>query len=239
MEGVYVLFPFALNSASFWLETANAVFQAGEEQLPSSCHDWYSIQHGMAVSDEENTVLWASREAPLVQLGEFSTGKWQRDFGQRCGHIYSWLMNNLYFTNFKAAQGGRMQFGYRFTTKMGASSIDEIRAYGEAFANPPMGRLARLQEGVYEWLRIEPETVQVQVMKPAIDDESAFILRLKETAGKATKTKIFWKHPRSVRFFRSDLLELEIGQGLNEEDGAFILEIGAHELVTLRGSKTP
>jgi alpha-mannosidase len=237
MEGVYVLFAFALEPAAFWLETANAVYQAGTEQIPNSCHDWYSIQHGIGVSDGENSVLWAAREAPLVQLGDFRTGQWLRELSITRGHIYSWLMNNLYFTNFKAAQGGRMQFSYRFSTCSGNVNAAEVRAFGEAFGNPPLVRVARIQPAEYEWLNIEPETVQVQIMKPAVSENGDFILRLKETAGQPTTVKLNWKHPQVVQFVRTDLLELELGEPLFNEDGMFIVEMQAHELVTLRGNR--
>jgi alpha-mannosidase len=237
MEGVYVLFPFALDPASFWMETANAVYQADAEQVPRSCRDWYSIQHGIGVTDGSHSVLWATREAPLVQLSDFHTGQWLTELGPTRGHIYSWLMNNLYFTNFKAAQGGRMAFSYRLTTREGGIERADVRAFGEAFGHPPVGRVARVQPGEYEWLRIEPETVQVQVMKPAFADDDSFVLRLKETAGQPTQARIIWKNPVAVHLMQVDLLELKTGASLKQEGDAFIIDMDAHALTTIQGHK--
>lgn len=237
IEGVYVLFPFALEPASFFLETANAVYQADEEQVPRSCRDWYSIQHGMGVTDGMHSVLWATREAPLVQLSDFHTGQWSTELGATRGHIYSWLMNNLYFTNFKAAQGGRSAFSYRFSTREGRVERSEVRAFGEAFGHPPMGRVARVQLETYEWLRVEPETVQVQVLKPSFADNDTFVIRLKETAGQPTQARIIWANPTTVQLMRSDLLELTSGEPLQQQGSAFIIEMAAHELATIHGRK--
>ncbi|MDX1991879.1 MAG: hypothetical protein SF029_05795 [bacterium] len=243
MEGVYVQFPFALHPAAFWLETANAVYKADDEQLPDSCRDWYSIQHGVGITDGTASVLWATREAPLIQIGGCHTGRWRRTLGEVPGHLNAWLMNNLYFTNFKAAQGGRMQVSFRLTTQDGAVNPAQVRAFGEAFANPPLARVAQVQPGSYQWLTIEPDTVQAQILKPAADSASTgdFILRLKECAGQPTLARITWHGVRPVQFRHTDLLETASGDML-PQDGVphgvdtFLLAMQPHELVTLRGS---
>ena len=114
-EGVYVAFPFAVENPRFWVQTTDAVFMAEREQLPHTCRDWYSIQHAVGVAGDRGAgVEWGSLDAPLVQLGGFHTGQWAEHLEAPAGHINSWLMNNLYFTNFKASQGGVDHFAYAF-----------------------------------------------------------------------------------------------------------------------------
>lgn len=234
MEGSYVLFPFLLDAPSFLLESANTVFQAGQEQLPNTCKDWYSIQHGIGVTDGLHSVLWATREAPLVQLGEFQTGKWARELEAPRGHIYSWLMNNLYFTNFKAAQGGQMRFSFRFMTQAGSIQPQDVRGWGEAFANPPLARRLPVQVGSYEWLEVSPASVTVQALRPSQHEDGSVILRLKECAGQPSEAAITWKGSGVVQMARTTYLEAGEETPLEGDGHKFYLRLKAHELATVR-----
>lgn len=234
MEGVYAAFPFALDKADFLLETANAVFTADTEQLPDTSRDWYSIQHAIGINGSGGSVLWATREAPLVQPGHIRTGTWTRDTSQRPGHVYAWLMNNLYFTNFKAAQGGRMTFNFRFTTD--ATPVDKarVRAWGDQFGNPMMGRIARVKEGAYEWLSVTPDTVSVQMLKPADSEPDAFVLRLTETAGQATIARIAWHKSQSITFHHTDILESTTGDAVPVDGNTAAVTLEPYQICTLK-----
>jgi alpha-mannosidase len=233
MEGVYVQFPFALDQPTFWLETANAHYRADLDQLPNSCRDWYSIQHGIGITDGTHSILWAAREAPLVQLGGYHTGKWSERLEAERGHLNSWLMNNLYFTNFKPAQGGHSRFQYRFTTQAGGLDGSEVRPFGEAFGVPPMGRLAPVETGAYQWLEIAPGNVQAQLLTPSRQHPRAAVLRLKETAGRATEATIRWLGEAPATLYKVDLLETQPGVPLAHGHELFMLPLAAHELATV------
>jgi alpha-mannosidase len=233
MEGVYVLFPFALAGPTFRLETANAEFRADLDQLPDTCRDWYSIQHGAAITDGAASVLWATREAPLIQVGGFHTGEWARRLHAPRGHICAWLMNNLYFTNFKAAQGGRSSFHFRFTTQAGGLAGGEARRWGDAFATPPVARLAPVAPGSYRWLDIAPATVVTQILKPARAEDGAIILRLKETSGAPVTAAITWRGPGEVDLFPTNFLETARGAPLARVGAAFHLPLQPHQLATV------
>lgn len=233
MEGVYVVFPFALQGPTFQLESANAVYQPEVEQLPDTCRDWYSIQHGLGVSDGQDSVLWATREAPLVQLGRLRTGEWARTLDAADGHVYAWLMNNLYFTNFKAAQNGKLTFHFRFSPQSGPISSADVLRYGDAFGTPPQARTAPVQVGVYDWLDVSPESVLVEIVKPSLDRPNALILRLKETGGQAADATIRWKGPSAVRIAQTDFLENAPRRELHGDGHTFKVELKSNALVTL------
>jgi hypothetical protein len=113
-ESVFVAFPFAIAEPEFLVDTAGAVFAADREQLPDTSRDWYSIQHALGVGGPDGAVLWGSADAPLVQLGGFHTGKWAERLDAPVGHVNSWVMNNLHFTNFQARQEFTGTLHYRF-----------------------------------------------------------------------------------------------------------------------------
>jgi alpha-mannosidase len=233
MEGVYAAFPFAVDSPAFLMETANAVYRACDEQLPNTCRDWYSVQHAVGITGREAGVLWASRDAPLVQLGEIRTGRWDPKYVPVKGHLYAWLMNNLYFTNFKAAQSGRMAFDFRLGTIEGPLGTRAVREWGEAFALPLVALTTNSTVGEYRWLDVQPGNIQVQVLKSS-PEEGYITLRLKETAGEPVTATLTWLSDGAVELLRTDLLEAGETQPVQGDGRTFSLPVEAHRLVTLR-----
>lgn len=135
-ESVFIAFPFALADPRFLLETAGAVFTAEHEQLPDTSKDWYSIQHAAAVHGTAPDgapagVLWASWDAPLVQLGGFQTGRWARTLDARAGHLNSWIANNLHFTNFRRQQHGVDTYRYRLVPTDAPVDPAAVRLLGD------------------------------------------------------------------------------------------------------------
>jgi hypothetical protein len=142
-ESVFVAFPFAEAEPEFLVDTAGAVFVADAEQLPDTSRDWYSIQHAVGVRGVETGVVWGSADAPLVQLGGFHTGAWAERLEAPAGHVNSWVMNNLHFTNFQARQEFTGTLHYRFAP-VGRLSTEGMReavaAFGARLALPVQAR---------------------------------------------------------------------------------------------------
>jgi hypothetical protein len=139
-ESVFVAFPFALADPEFLMETAGAVYAAETEQLPDTSKDWYSIQHAIGINGGARGILWGTFDAPLVQLGRFHTGEWARSLRPGAGHVNSWLMNNLHFTNFQARQDGTRSYRYRFAPRSEAVTREEVRVFGRNLLEPLQAR---------------------------------------------------------------------------------------------------
>lgn len=145
-ESVFVGFPFAVAEPEFLVDTAGAVFVADAEQLPDTSRDWYSIQHAVGVRGAGAGVLWGSADAPLVQLGGFHTGTWAERLDAPVGHVNSWVMNNLHFTNFQARQEFTGTLRYRFAPVAGTAAAstegmrEAVAAFGARLALPVQAR---------------------------------------------------------------------------------------------------
>ena len=129
-ESLYLAFPFLATTPDVVVENAGAVYRAGVEQLPGSATDWHSVGDYVAVCDDARTVLLVPHDAPLIQIGDINTGKWSRTLEVSSGHIYSWPMNNLWYTNFPAYQEGAVTLTWSLTSHEGG--FDRGRA--EQFA---------------------------------------------------------------------------------------------------------
>jgi len=125
-ESLYLAFPLAGQSPEVWIENAGAAFRAGIDQLPGSATDWLSVGDYVAVSQADHTTVLAPHDVPLVQVGDIHTGKWLKRLEVANGHVYSWVMNNLWFTNFPAYQEGQVQLVWSLTS--GAGLVDHEAA---------------------------------------------------------------------------------------------------------------
>ena len=115
-ESLYVAFPFTLKDGQIWVEHAGAIYRPGIDQLPGSATDWLSVGEYVVISNKDHTIELVPHEAPLIQIGEINTGKWDRKLQIKNSHIYSWPMNNMWFTNFPAYQEGVIDFTWSLTT---------------------------------------------------------------------------------------------------------------------------
>ena len=123
-ESLYLAFPFGAEEPEAWIENAGAVYRAGVDQLPGSCTDWHSLGEYLVVSSRRGSAVLVPHDTRLVQLGRIRTGAWSETLQLDNGHVYSWLMNNMWFTNFPACQEGVAEFCWSITTHDGPFDRD-------------------------------------------------------------------------------------------------------------------
>jgi hypothetical protein len=215
-ESIFVTFPFSGPDPEFLLETAGAVYAADTEQLPDTSKDWYSIQHAVAVNSGKGGVLWGSFDAPLVQLGDFQTGRWARTLEARGGWVHSWLMNNLHFTNFQARQEGTRTYRYRFIPTAAAVSREQVRVFGRNLLEPLQARAydgpVRLNGGA--GLSVEPADRLLAELRPVADGSGTAVrLRLRNITGEPVDAIVGWHGPGEVRVQADDHADLLEGGG--------------------------
>jgi len=129
-EGMYVKFPLRLNNGEWFLDKAGAFFKPGC-QLPDTCCDYYPINRGVALVGDKNIITVNCYDTPLVTFNKIKL--W--DFtlkAENKGDLYSWITNNKWETNFRAACTGFIESRYRI-----------------AFGN---NALEQLEENEYEFL---------------------------------------------------------------------------------------
>jgi hypothetical protein len=107
----------------------------------------HAIRHWVELDD----VAWATLEAPLIQLGNvflpyppYPTTI--DDVGG--GFLASWVMNNVWETNFPRKQGGETHFRYALSRAAGpetaAALTQPLTAVLGATRDPPVGTLCEV-----------------------------------------------------------------------------------------------
>jgi hypothetical protein len=241
-EGVYFAFPFAADKPVFRYEVPAGVVCANTELLPGACYDWFTAQHFVEVESSPGgpAVAWSSPSAPLVCFQDIFRGKWQSPVPFKNGHLYAYVMNNYWHTNYKAGQDGKFIFTFALTSRS-KSDLPASAAFGADAANSlTVVPIATAQDGPLtgtsgSLASVAEANVRLVSAKRA-EKGSGLVLRLWEVAGTATTAHV--KLPPMMKAAKAtacNLVEEPLTQGaaLEIKDGAVAVPVPARGLATV------
>ena len=134
-EAVYFAFPFAAENPTFRYECPAGIVNANRDMLPGACLDWFAVQHFVEIETADAAIAWSTPDAPLVCFQDINRGKWLRNLPLKTGHLYAYVMNNYWHTNYKAGQGGEHVFRFSITSRAKADNTASAQ-FGWTAANP-------------------------------------------------------------------------------------------------------
>jgi hypothetical protein len=192
-EAIYIAFPFRMSGADVLYEAHGGLVQPGKNQLEGTSSDWHAVQNFVTVRNTEAQIILGSDEVPLVQLGGLNLGEFRYIAEVEKPHVFSWVMNNYWVTNFKASQEGEFQWSYFLTSAQEASDAFATRV-GWGSRIPllcrvfPSGKSSKFPPE-RSLLRIEADNILLVSTKPS-EDTDGIILHLRETEGKPADFRI-------------------------------------------------
>ncbi|MFW6269802.1 MAG: glycosyl hydrolase-related protein, partial [Bacillota bacterium] len=202
----YFAFPFAVDNPQFKYEGTNSVIEPFIDQFPGSNTNYYFVQHWAEVSNSDIKIILSPLEAGNLEFGGLWTsyvsqahhGLAPKDYGEgfinpekiEKGHIYSYILNGNFRTNFSPVQKGDMLFSYSITSRKVENNNDSSNPYkfGWRNSNPLLGTTVKgSKQGnldkKFSFCQLTPENVFILNFKKA-EDGHGFILRLLEMQGK-------------------------------------------------------
>jgi hypothetical protein len=186
-EALYVAFPFSLPDSRIVFETIGGILTQGE-QLPGSSSDWNVAQNFVAVRGKTGQIVVVSDEIPLWHFSDFNMGKFERYPKQGKTWLYSWVMNNYWFTNFRAYQEGGFSWSYQLTSSKDTTNTFASKfGWGERNSFPtrtfPSGK-PELKEFFSETLKIGgASNVLLVNSRPSLNGKDAVVLHFRELEG--------------------------------------------------------
>jgi alpha-mannosidase len=193
-EALYVAFPFTLPDSRIVFETIGGTLTQGQ-QLPGSASDWNTSQNFVSVRGKKGQIIVVSNEAPLWQFSDFNMGKFERYPKKGKPWLYSWVMNNYWFTNFRAYQEGGFSWTYQLTSTADTSNTYATR-YSWSERNPfptrtfPAGT-NDLKTYSMETLNISGSpNVMLMNSRPAFKSKGTLLLRFREVEGIQGEAKV-------------------------------------------------
>ena len=188
-EGVYIAFPFNLSKSHLVWEANGGEVVPGKDQVPGSASDYDGIQNYAAVRSDSAQIVWVSNEIPLAMMGGLNLGKFMRVAKPETTSIFSWVLNNYWFTNFRASQEGELRWTYQLTS--GAVNTQNFAVkFGWGSRVPLLTRmipagLPGIQPASRSFPGDELNNIVMIRAAPSTDGKG-IMLQLRETSGKET-----------------------------------------------------
>ncbi len=198
-EAVYFAFPFAAQKPGFEYQIQNGWVRPNEDQLPGACREWFATQNLVHIRDGSFSMAWATPDAPLMTLTDINRGRWLEHLEIKNGYVFSYIMNNYWWTNYKAAQGGDFSFRYYITsgeklTHEGLSRFDvdtRTPVFAYPFLSPPtlqpQNQILGPAQG--SLMTLEAPNLEFVTFKQA-EDGKGYVLRLREVAGRTGEAEV-------------------------------------------------
>ena len=197
----------------------------GVNQLEGTSSDWNVVQNFASVTNNKAQIVFCSGDIPLVQFGDINTGRFYYKHRPVKPHIYSWVLNNYWTTNFKASQQGEMKWRYYITSSTNKTNSFATR-FGIGSRVPLLARLISAGKSKAELvsksiLDIGLDNLLLVNAKPS-EKGDGIILQLRETEGGHAIldiTKIL-RQTGAVSIIEVNILEEEI----QKLTGPFLIE---------------
>ncbi|MGD9328096.1 MAG: glycoside hydrolase family 38 C-terminal domain-containing protein [Cyclobacteriaceae bacterium] len=139
-EALYVGFPFMEENGEIVFEAQGGAVRPGKDQLAGTSSDWNTVQNYVSIRSEEGQILIVSPEIPLFHLGGLNIGNFSYHHDPVSNHVYSWVLNNYWTTNFRASQEGNLSWRY-FLTSTDDPGIQKASDFGWQSMIPLTGRV--------------------------------------------------------------------------------------------------
>jgi alpha-mannosidase len=216
-EGIYFAFPFAAQQPQVKFQGAAAWLDPEADMLPGANRQWFTTQGGVWVKGANGSVAWATVDAPLITLEDINRGLWPDSIQVRNGAVFSYAMNNYWFTDTPAQQGGRFAFRYALT-----SASDVSLAQAARVASEQRSSLTAIRHYHKEWkqtlpvtgagfLNASPPGVTVLTIRP-LAGENAYLVRVHNSTPQELNA--------TLHFPMTRLEDAYLGSVLGERNGA-------------------
>ncbi len=194
-EAVHVAFPFNVPEGVVRVDEGFAVVRPEADQLAGACKDYYSAQRWVDVANQDYGVLVTVDEAPLVELGSMhselpSSHKpdWKK-YQEPSSTLFSYVMNNYWYTNYKADQEGVSVYHYSLQPHALFHEAEAARR-GMEESQPLMVHPVTAGEVPHSSLfRISSENVIAAAVYPCAQGKGV-IVRLYNAGGKPEETTL-------------------------------------------------
>lgn len=235
-ENVRFSFPFQVPGGQARIDLAWAVMRPEQDQLKGANKNFFCPQHWVDFSNDSGGLTWANPDAPLAELGGMYGQNWMSDLRTRpwiktfqpSSLLFSWVMNNAWFVNYKGYQEGPARFRYAIRPHRGFDST-EAKKFGIAQSQPLIAvPVDDGQPGIPALFTLDGgQAVIATSCRPARDGRG-WVVRLFNTSGRESTAVLKWGRGKPPAIYRSNPKEI-LGEPAGPE-----ISLGAWEILTLR-----
>lgn len=233
-EAVFMALPLAISGAKCILGTNAGPMIPGQNQIPGSSSDWFVLRDHLDVAGPTGGVMIALPDTPMIQLGDIRKPS-PRGTAKDPRHLFLYVLNNLWTTNFAASQGG--DFTFRAALMNYSHPYDAAWSRRRALECISPLRAFTLGAGAKAGGKEEIPPLQIQssenVMASLHQTDRGVEIRLEEIGGKSEQLRITFAD-WDVK--RAQLTNI-IGESIRDvplKRGTIKLQLKPREIASLR-----
>ena len=189
-SGYYVSFPFGISNAKLAVDVPGGLMYSGENQIPGSASTWNTMQNFFLAENDTIQVVVSSDEIPLVMLGDLITeNAFKKEKKYEFPHVFSWVMNNYWYTNFKASQEGELKWKYTMTSLSKGSNTDVFK-FSWSNRIPLYARVVpasdKANDGakIKSFLKLDNDNLLITSCVPSMEGDLSLLLNIREVNNK-------------------------------------------------------
>jgi hypothetical protein len=206
-DGVHFGFGFAIPDGKTHVDIPWGIIQPDVDQWDAANRAWITAQHFVDISNDTMGVTWCSLDAPLFEYGSISANNTAGWDGKGdvwpatltpSSTIYSWVMNNHWFTNTPLTQDGPVEFRYRILLH-GRYDSGAAGRFGMEQSQPLIAFAADRNPIPEPLIALASGHVAVTMLK-STEDGKALIVHLRSLSEKSETATLLWpaRQPMSV-----------------------------------------
>lgn len=220
-EGIHFGFAFDITGPETNVDIPWGVMKLEKDQLPVANRNWIAFQRWLDISNQEKGVTWCSLDACMFENGNitanvlsdgYKSPKWIRKL-EPSSTIYSWALNNHWYTNFPLSQEGVIPFRYRILPHNGKFDAAVSNRFGMEQAQPLIVSTVPSDFKVKNNFSFQSNpSVSLSVLK-TVDDGKAEMIRLRSVSSSDETVTLTWntEKPKKVLICDEDNGSTEVG----------------------------
>ena len=207
-SAIYVAMPWLLENAKLTFDVPGGVVRSGEDQIPGTSASWNTVQNFVAARNDDAQILVSGSEVPLYLLGKLLDDPYGQPRTYEKPHVFPWLMNNYWTTNFRASQEGEFKCGFVISSTPDTSNTAASQ-FGWSARIPlctrvmPAATKANGNTRDRSFLRSGCSHVLITSCTPAAGGEG-ILVNLRETDGQAGTLTLLDASGRELPFTAAD-----------------------------------
>jgi hypothetical protein len=201
-EALFYCLPFQVPGFTIRHQLPGAVVEPITDQFAGSSTDYYGIQHFTDLSNQDFGITLATVDAPLVEYGSPRPAPWGKPDGyehimEKPGNsrVYLYLANNMFFTNIRMSQPGKMSFRWSVRSHTGDWQQGNASRFGWEVSHPleafllPENQKGILPADSHSFFTMNSDHVACVTIKQAEANGKGIILRFFELTGKEASVR--------------------------------------------------
>ncbi|MCE7864350.1 MAG: glycosyl hydrolase family 38 [Bacteroidetes bacterium CHB5] len=218
-ENVRFAFPFHIPNGQVRIDIPWATVKPETDQLKGANKNFYSVQRWVDVSDDYTGVTMATIEAPILEIGAMNGQNWMADLAVRpwistyepSSTLFSWVMNNAWFVNYKASQEGKIPFHY-ILKPHGPFNDIESKKFGIEQTHPLIVVPVNINtEPIKPILTLSPQSNLIITSLKKSRDGKAIMIRFFNPTYAPGNGTILWGNIKPKQLYKSSFKEEKNG----------------------------